>query len=89
VGRAGGEGISRVGRAENFLGTRGSRFSAQFGSAHMRSWNRASHLGRAERVFSVEVGTVQNARTGLTNSKVSVQVGISEVGWATKHALTS
>jgi hypothetical protein len=56
----GGEGISRVGRVENFSGTRGSRFSAQFGSAHMRSWNRASHLDRAEKLFSIEVGTVQN-----------------------------
>jgi hypothetical protein len=78
----GGEGISRVGRAENFSGTWGSHFSAQLGSAHLRSWDRASHLGRTERLFSVEVGTAQNARTGLTNCKISVQVGICEVGRA-------
>jgi hypothetical protein len=83
----GGEGISRVGCAENFLGTRGSPFSARFGSAHLRSWNRASHLGRAERLFLVDVGTAQNAQTDLTNNKMLVQVGLSEVGWTTKHAL--
>jgi hypothetical protein len=84
----GGEVISRVGRAEKFSGDAGLSFLAQFGSAHLRSSDRASHLGSAERSFSGEMGTAQHARTGLTNTQMLVQVGISEVGWATKHTLT-
>jgi hypothetical protein len=55
----GGEGISGVGHGENFLGMRGSHFLAEFNRADLRSSNRASHLGRAESLFSVEVGSTQ------------------------------
>jgi hypothetical protein len=40
----------------------GLSFPARFGRADLRSSNRASHLGRAESLFSVEVGSAQVPR---------------------------
>jgi hypothetical protein len=50
-----------VGRA---VGRAGYSFSAEFGRAHMRTSIWASHLGRAERPFSVEVGNAQMHKPG-------------------------
>jgi hypothetical protein len=41
------------------VGRAGHSFSAQFGRAHMRTSIWASHLGRAKRLFSVKVDSVQ------------------------------
>jgi hypothetical protein len=37
----------------------GLSFPAEFGRADLRSSNRGSHLGRAESLFSAEVGSAQ------------------------------
>jgi hypothetical protein len=60
---AGGQGKWLVGRDGVVRGFRewdaGLSFLARFGRADLRSLNRASHLGRAESLFSIEVGSAQ------------------------------
>jgi hypothetical protein len=52
VGRAGG-------RAGIFFGGAGHSFLTQFGRTHFKTSIWASHFGRAERLFSVEVGSAR------------------------------
>jgi hypothetical protein len=68
--------------------TGGEGFRGDSGRAQLRSSIRASQPGRAERWFSFELGSAQVDRTELTNKKISVEMGKSELGRSTKHALS-
>jgi hypothetical protein len=65
----------------------GEGFQGESGRAQLRSSIRASQPGRAERWFSFELGSAQVDRAELTNKKISVEMGKSELGRSTKHAL--
>jgi hypothetical protein len=52
-------GGSGGGTRGTFFGAAGTSFLAQFGRAEMRTPISTSHVGRAERPFSVQVGSAQ------------------------------